>query len=211
MTINTELREAISRVIVGAIKSASIAHPEMNARELAGSIAKRTTKELSILMETNQLGALGTLLEAGSKLEAHLDSHDRRIAAIQTAVDQATNVRESIEAELTAELVKKTKLEKALKAALPFLTPGADRGPAHERWIEAMKLAGHALGWSTCVYCMGTGTVTKPARHIDILGCVIKNPKPTTDICVHCLSVGLREQDPDEEQPKSGLIGRKSL
>jgi hypothetical protein len=59
MTINTELREAISRIIVGAVKSASIAHPEMNARALAGSIAKRAAGGLASLLEGELVSSLG--------------------------------------------------------------------------------------------------------------------------------------------------------
>lgn len=105
--------------------------------------------------------------------------------------------RDAIGAEITAELVAKTKLERALMSAVPYLRPGITRGPANDDWVKTMKLVADALGWPTCEECGGAGEIVKLGRHVDVItGAINKNPQPRTVICTACWSVG--KCDPED-------------
>lgn len=106
------------------------------------------------------------------------------------------STNEDIGAEITAELVKKTKLETALVAAKRYLRPSLSRGPNNEHWIETMKLVADALDWPTCSSCTGAGEVTVAPLHVCLItGRVIKNPQPRQELCLDCLGIG--KVDPD--------------
>lgn len=106
------------------------------------------------------------------------------------------STNEDIGAEITAELVKKTKLEEALQAGVRYLRPSVSRGPNSEHWVETMKLVADALDWPTCKVCGGAGEIVKPGRHVDVItGKVIKNPQPFTKLCAPCLGIGKADSD----------------
>lgn len=98
--------------------------------------------------------------------------------------------REEIGSEIVSELVKKTKLEKALVAAMPFLTPMIHRGMDNSKWIAAMKLVADAFDWLECEECGGTGEIEKMDPAINVLGQINQDRKLRTYLCTRCYAVG---------------------